>query len=155
MREVYKGLWVGDDSDVEKAQEKNWAILHCTKDGPHSHRSILGYTAQAAPKGEEYLTAKRGRELYLNLIDPETDKLISDEAVNAGIKFVREHLEKGDHVLVHCNQGNSRAPSIALLVLHSLGKIPAVNAMNLFRKIYPNFAPSNGMKTFVRKRLRA
>jgi predicted protein tyrosine phosphatase len=153
MKEVYKGLWVGDDGDVDKAREKNWIILHCCKDGDYSHRSLLKYETQAAPKGDEYLVAKRGREMYLNLIDPETDKLVSSEAVDAGIKFARDHLEKGDHVLVHCNQGNSRGPSVAMLLLYELGKLPSRSAFSSFRRLYPMYAPSNGMKIFVRKRL--
>lgn len=153
MKELIRGLWVGDDSDVDKAREKNWAIVHCAKDGPHSHRSELKYEGQAAPKGTEYLVAKRGRELYLNLIDPPTDKLVSGEAIDEAIKFAREHLEKHDHVLLHCNQGNSRAPSIALLLLHSLGKLPTSRAIGTFKKLYPKYQPSDGLKSFVEKRL--
>lgn len=153
MKELTRGLWLGDSSDVDKAREKGWSILHCLKDGEHSHRSLLKYTSQAAPSGPEYLVAKRGSEMYLNLIDPPTDKLVSGEAVDAGINFAREQLEKGNHVLLHCAQGKSRAPSIALLLLHSLGKLPTSRAIGTFKKLYPKYEPSEGLKSFVRKRL--
>lgn len=153
MREVYKGLWIGDDSDVEKAREKNYSIVHACKNGPHSHRSLLDYSSQSAPHNSEYLTAKRNKELYLNMVDADSDKFIPTEMVDDAIKFIREHLEKSEHVLIHCNRGESRSAGLGLLVMYELGKLPKSRAIGTFKKLYPKYQPSDGLKSFVEKRL--
>lgn len=153
MKEIYRGLWIGDDSDVDKAREKNWAIVHACKNGDHSHRSLLNYDSAAAPHNSEYLTAKRGKELYLNMVDSDSDKFIPTEMVDEAIKFIREHLEKSEHVLVHCNRGESRSAGIGLLTLYELGKLPKNRAISTFKKLYSKYAPSKGVESFIRKRV--
>lgn len=155
MKEILKGLWIGDDSDVDKAREKNWNIVHACKSGPNSHRSLLGYDTQGAPHNSEYLTAKRNKELYLNMVDSDSDKFIPTEMVDEAIKFIRERLEKSEHVLIHCNRGESRSAGLGLLVMYELGKLPKSRAISTYKKLYPKYAPSKGVESFIRKRLSA
>lgn len=154
MKEVYKGLWVGADKDVPKAKEKGMAIVHAAKDGDFSHRSLLKYTAPGAPKDKEYLSAKRTDNLYLNLVDTDNPNFVPDELVNTALDFIAEELPKKP-VLIHCNKGQSRGPTIAFLYLYKHGKLPYeyYNAVRTFRQLYPDYEPSVGLRMYARNKI--
>ena len=152
MKEVYKGLYVGSEDDVPKAEDRGYAILSCCKDGKHSHRGLLGYESMGAPKGPEYLFARRKDHLFLNLIDGDNPDYVPDKLVNEALAFITEQLDKGKSVLVHCVEGKSRGPSIALLWLGLNGKI---SSLRLFRLLYPDYDPSPGIKLYTKARLAA
>ena len=110
MREVYKNLWVGDENDVARAREKGYAIVSACKDGISSHRQLLGYTSMGAPKGPEYLVARRKDHLFLNLIDGDRADYVPDKVIDEALSFISEHLDKGKSVLVHCCRRNQPRP---------------------------------------------
>jgi hypothetical protein len=145
-------LFVGDDKDDEKAQEKGFAVLCCCKDGPHSHRQMLGYTSLGAPRNKDYYFIERGKRMALNLIDADDPSFIPEEVVNAGLKFIDKQLQAGNKVLVHCNAGHSRSTTLALLYLRSIGEMPYGfrGAEKVFRSMYPNYDPGEGMRHYAR-----
>lgn len=153
MQEIIKHLYVGNDDDYIRAKARDFYILSCCKEGEHGHRSILKYETPAAPHNEDYYFVKRGKHLALNLIDSHDPNFISDEAVNEGIKFISEHIND-DNVLVHCNQGNSRAPSVIMLYLKSINELPARyrEAFKILKTIYYKFDPGMGIESYVKKR---
>lgn len=153
MENIIRGIYVGSDKDVAEAERRGYAILACCKDGINSHRSVLGYTTMAAPKGKDYLFVRKGDLMALNLIDVENPHLIPTEVIEAGIKFVREMAEKKKTVLIHCNAGRSRSSTICLLYLRSIGEFPQpINrAMKMFKTIYEPFSPSHGMEVKLRE----
>jgi len=72
MIEVYLNLFVGDQSDYEinVATQEGWAVVHACKE-PY-HRQALGYRVRGAPKDHpEYLVARRGNRLILNIVEDE------------------------------------------------------------------------------------
>lgn len=155
MKEVYKGLYVGDEDDVPKARERGYALVSACKDGKVSHRQLLGYTGMGAPKGDDYLVARRTNHLCLNLIDGDNPEYVPDQVLDAASSFITEKLDKGESVLVHCVEGKSRAPSLAFLWLVQNGKLP-VNynaAARQFQKIYPDYDPGDGIRLAVKKRI--
>lgn len=156
MKEVFKNLYVGPEEDVPKAREKNMAVVHSCKEGPYSHRSLLKYEERSAPKGPEYLVAKRGNELYLNLVDSDDPNFIPDAAINSALVFIKDHLNKNQPVFIHCNYGKSRSPSLAFLYLYSIGKLPREyhNALRTFKTLYPDYDPALGMALYAKKRIR-
>ncbi len=52
--------------------------------------------------------------------------------------------------MVHCNQGRSRSPTIAMLVLAKSLPAKFEDAEDAFREIYPDYDPANGMREFAR-----
>jgi hypothetical protein len=120
------------------------------------HRDLLGYKGLAAPKDHpEYLWARRGKRLYLNLIDSPEPKYVNPAMIDFTLRFIAERLaaltpESPEQVLIHCNQGRSRAPTIAML--HLAPQLPEnfEEAEAAFREIYPDYEPSEGMRGFAR-----
>lgn len=153
MIEIMTNLFIGDQSDYENnvAGNEGWFIIHACKE-PY-HRKALGYTGKGAPKGHpEYLVAKRGDRLILNLIDPDDPEYIPKEIIDAALDFIKEGLQLGKKVLVHCNQGESRSPCIGLLYMAMNGLIPNKNfleAEHAFQLIYQDYQPSKGMRRFL------
>lgn len=145
MIEVLHNLFVGSLQDEATARASGWSTLHCAKDP--CHRAAVGYSGRALPKDHpEYLYARRGTDLYLNMVDARDPAYISHELVQTGLDFLSDAVKRGP-VLVHCNEGHSRAPGIALLWLLQNGHI---NSEHQFQKLYPDYAPNEGVHRYVR-----
>lgn len=154
MREVYPGLYVGSQVDYEGQVrgESGWAVVHACKE-PY-HRQALGYRGRGAPKDHpEYLIARRGSRLILKLIDAPDPAYIPKEIIDAALAFIHENLQAGRRVLVHCNLGESRSPSMALLYLVSHSQRLPVGSLSeaeqVFRDVYPFYNPGRGMRGFM------
>ena len=74
------------------------------------------------------------------------------EIIDAALSFIQQGLKNAHNVLVHCNLGESRSPSIGLLYLaiHT-DKLPKdfAAAEQDYRKIYPFYNPGSGMRGFM------
>ena len=151
MQEIIKNLFLGNDIDHETAAEKGWPILVAAKDGPHGHRTELKYTGRSAPKGDEFYYVDRGNVRHLNLIDPDTAALIPKQVINAALEFIKKYQEEDVQILVHCNQGHSRGPSIILGYLRTIGEMPNgfLQSEKKFKTIYPPYDPKQGIQSFI------
>jgi len=154
MIEVMEDLFVGDDEDYKSHVRgcPGWRVVHACKE-PY-HRNALGYSGRGAPKHHpEYLIAIRDDQLILNLVDAPNPAFFSTEIFDAALKFIRENLQEGFKVLVHCNEGHSRGPGIALLYLAAIAKVISVDsyesAEGEFRRLYPGYSPSRGVRGFL------
>lgn len=155
MKQIYTNLYIGGDEDYEKVKDKeDWFVVRAAKEGSGGHRDTLQYKERAAPKDSNYYFVERPRKLILNLVDPPHESMVPPQVVDKALEFTRQHLEQKEKVLIACNQGFSRAPSLGLLMLYELGKLPTRSAFSTFRKLYPPYAPSSGMKSFIRQRLK-
>ena len=145
-------LFVGDDNDDQEAAKKNFAIVTAAKDGPYGHRAALRYTTMGAPKGDNYYHATRGKRMVLNLLDVDNPDFIPEQVIFPALKWINKHLKAGDKVLVHCNAGHSRGPSIGLMFLRTIGEMPGgfLTSEKVFRALYPKYDPGIGMRTFSR-----
>jgi predicted protein tyrosine phosphatase len=156
MIEVYPNLFVGDEIDYELnvIGQEGWAVVHACKE-PY-HRQALGYRGREAPERHpERLVARRGYRLILNMVDARDPELFPKEMIDAALDFIYEALAKGLKVLVHCNRGDSRSPSIALLYMAArLGELPTESleaAEEKFRTLYPNYNPKPGIYEHLRQ----
>lgn len=160
MIEVHQNLFVGNlrDYDFEVSRQDGWAVVHACKE-PY-HRQFLGYSGRGAPKGDEYYLAQRGDRLALNIVDaPDPAFFSKDEMIIPALDFIDDALSRGLKVLVHCNQGESRGPSIALLYMAArLGALPSESleaAEEKFRSIYPLYSPKVGLREHLRQNWRS
>lgn len=154
MIEVYPRLYIGAEIDYEMTvcNQDDWWVVHACKE-PY-HRQLLGYRGRGAPKDHpEYLVAKRGKRMYLNLVDADDPAFIPKEAIDAGLEWIDNAFKSGECVLVHCNQGESRSPAIGLLYLAShTGALPCSSlyeAEASFRQLYPLYKPKRGIRGFL------
>lgn len=156
MIEILTNLYIGNQDDYEqnvKFQER-WAIVQACKE-PY-HRQALGYKGRAADKNHpEYLIAKRGNRLILNLVDVDNPDYISKEIIDNALCFIQENLMKNLKVLVHCNKGQSRSASIGFLYLAKYTDIiksdDFIAAEKEYHNLYPLYNPAIGIKTFIQR----
>ncbi len=157
MHEVARQLWVGSQADFEAldVHGTEWGVVHAARDP--WHRQLLGYTGRGAPPDHpEYLFARRGNRLYLNLVDAQDPKYISRKAVDEAMRFIEEQLTEcrvaadARGVLVHCNQGGSRGPTLGMLYLATFLPEDFVAAEAEFRKVC-TYLPNPGMREFARE----
>jgi hypothetical protein len=167
--EVTPGLFVcGDDEAAPFIRGKDfprfcldpaWAgisVLSAAKDP--WHRQMVGYKTKSAPEGPERLFARRGNHMALNLIDvrqlgPGGHAYAPAEVFRVAFEFISERMASGDHVLVHCNKGESRSPTIALLWMLQNDLLSPDAPLPMFEQLYRNFLPSEGMKAYIREQL--
>ena len=154
MIEIYPNLYIGDEHAYESTvrHEPGWCVVHACKE-PY-HRQALGYTGRAAPKDHpEYLIARRGNRLILNLVDAPDPAYIQQDIVDTALEFIDAGLKAGNRVLVHCNEGCSRSPGIGLLYLAKYtDRLPGGDlllAEEVFRSIYPPYNPKRGMRGYM------
>lgn len=132
---------------------RDWYIVHAARDP--WHRQAVGYTGRDAPKGErEHLIAMRDGELFLNIIDASTaEEDIQAEIFTEALALIAKHIRRRN-VLVHCNDGKSRAPTLALLYFgltrSEYDALSFDDAIAKFRRVYPAYAPGAGMEAFAR-----
>jgi predicted protein tyrosine phosphatase len=152
MIEVMNNLFVGTQQDFEGSVKGNaeWAVVQACKE-PY-HREALGYTGRSASLTHpEYLVALRENRLILNMIDADDPKFIAKEMIDSALSFIVEKMDTGGKVLVHCSQGRSRAPSIAMVYMSTIGKLPKNSftaAEMQFKKIYRTYEPAIGVRQF-------
>ena len=125
MEKVLNGMWVGGDTDYNKIKDRpEFYALRCCKDGPGGHKETLGYNTRSAPKGPDYLAVVSGRRMALNYIDNDDPNYIPEEMIKKGLRYIDEQLKAGHKILVACNAGHSRGPTMAMLYMRSIGELP-------------------------------
>ena len=124
------------------------AVIHGCKNP--CHLRAVGYTGSLPKDHPEYLMARRGDDLYLNIVDAPIP-IFRREIFVAALDFLDEHA--GSRTIVHCNNGLSRAPSTACLWLAKRAKvIPQeswLDAKAAFLTRMPSFKPGLGIDTFL------
>ena len=164
--QVYDGLFVGSQYDIYKFAG---SVLHCAKspwfDQAAANIRLLEKLGDprgvlAAPLYPSLLNGNviqvEYNEMALNMVDSESPKYFGDEMVNAGLQFISDRMAEGDPVLVHCNVGVSRSPSMAFLWMFEHGFLDDdyETACEDFQDLYPDWFPGAGIKGYLDKRCR-
>ena len=163
MIEVAEKLWVGAQHDFEALsdlEQQRWGVVHAAKE-PY-HRQLLGYTTRGAPKDDpEYLFAERRNRFYMNLVDVEDKAFVRKELIDAPLVFLDRQTQvaghqdgqpfEGRNLLIHCNKGGSRAPTLAMLYLAPKLGPNFEEAEEAFREMYPAYAPAKGVRDFAQE----
>ena len=156
MEQIIRGLYLGSDKDVPTAKYRGYARLCMCKDGDDGHRAMLGYTTLGAPEGPEYLEARKGDVMAVNILDLDDPTMIPDETIDLGMRFIKEMQDKRRILLVHCNAGHSRSATTVFMYLRATGEMPDsfITAERKFRTLYPEYEPGIGMRAHARERWR-
>lgn len=149
MFRVHDRLYVGGDTSCGIGIEDS-AVVHACKSP--CHQRAVGYRGSLPNDHPNYLVLRRGHDLFLNLVDPPVP-LFKIPSFIEFMSFAQEYWGKGSSLLIHCNQGESRAPSLALLFLAKhLKVIPAASfaaAQAAFVGLYPTYRPGMGLQRFL------
>lgn len=151
MEEVYEGLYVGAEGSCARVGGE-FAVVHACKHP--CHQRGVGYSGDLDPDHPEYLVADRDTDLYLNLVDMprKLDHGYTEPIVSSALEFVDDHISDRP-VLIHCNEGLSRSPSLAMLYLAK--RVGAVSDRSYqdakadFSELYPAYSPGRGIHLYL------
>lgn len=155
MVNLYKNLYLGDIDDLHSIGLDNddWAFVHATQT---VHYNIFGWEkVYNSPEKlhKDYLYYEEGNRLSLNWFDGpaifyEPGGL---EVFKEALNFIDKWISKRN-VLVHCDQGVSRSPTLALTYLAKrtdrLSDSSFKEAKEEFKEIYPDYFPG-GIEDYV------
>lgn len=153
MFEIYTDnhtLWIGSGTDCCPGNE-GMAVVHANKSP--CHQRALKYKGSLPSIHPNYLYLRNDLDLFLNMIDPPTP-LFKVKTFTVTMAFLKEQLSERD-VLVHCNNGRSRAPSLVLVYMSKYGLntehpiTDAQMAIGAFPNYYPDYEPGAGIQTFL------
>lgn len=140
MKEIIQNLFVGDITDCNK---ENYAIIHACKHPCFLNALNLRRVQKEHPN---YLFYQRDNHLYLNMVDWSNgmpNREMTLKILDETIKFINERI-KDKKILVHCNEGTSRAPLICAYYLKNKN-ILSEDFLEKFKEIYmPEFNLSQG-----------
>jgi hypothetical protein len=149
MIEVHTRLNVGNIESC-RAGLPGFAVVHACKSP--CHQKAVGYHGSLPSHHPNYLWLEQPQNLYLNLIDPPVP-LFKIESFRCFLAFATAQYKEGATLLIHCNQGESRAPSLALLFLAKrIQAIPTgsfLEAKEAFSMLYPAYLPGRGIEQFL------
>jgi len=145
--QVHKAVYIGDLEGLVFTNKKDWAIIHASQ---KFHYKLFGwdYKNNKPPKTHPcYLKYKEEHEISLNLVDggPHLYEWFGVEGFKELLDFIDHNINLNRKIFIHCDKGESRSPSIALLYLAkrvgALNKNSYLEACSEFTKIYPKYNP--------------
>lgn len=146
MIEIAPGVNIGSKKDLRKA--KGLSILSACQT---IHYQKLGWTRRTVdPTSHLYLENRGEKFLTLNWVDAAAKyyTLGGPESFSNALTWISDN----NPCLVHCDQGESRAPTLGLLYLAKrIGSIDDASfeaARHDFLKVYPNYRPG-GISDYV------
>ena len=92
MIEVFKNLYVGDETNCFHEIKEDWAVIHACKSPCHQRK--VGYRGSLPQNHPEYLISEKESHLYLNIVDmpkPLSPKY-TDPMINRAIQFIEQNL---------------------------------------------------------------
>lgn len=146
------GLYIGNNSDCFWDDRSGWSVVHACKHPCHCY--AVGYKGDLYSTHPSYLIFRRESHLVLNLVDMDhlNDRFMRP-IIMAFYSFMDEM--EGQKILIHCNRGESRAPSLAILYLAKRKKIIPDDSFDTakqsFKKVYPLYNPGRGFTKYLQQ----
>ena len=149
MFQVHPNLFIGSESECFFNHSDDWAVIHACKSP--CHQRAVGYEGSLPSTHPNYLTYEVGNHLFLNMIDP-NEPLFMPPLFVASLDFIEKHISKRK-VLIHCNEGLSRSPSLALIYLAKRAGVINKKSYGLavkdFIKLFPSYRPGRGIALYL------
>ena len=149
MQKVHKRILVANEMSCRNG-DAEMAVVHACKSP--CHQQAVGYKGSLSKDHPNYLCLRHENDLFLNIIDPPVP-LFPNELFSTFLPFAREMWDSGKTLLIHCNQGESRAPSLALIFLakhlRSVSNDSYASARSDFIKIFPRYLPGRGIEKYL------
>jgi protein-tyrosine phosphatase len=91
----------------------------------------------------------------LNIVDADNPSFFAKSMINQALNFIEQQYSDGLNVLVHCNQGESRGPLIALIYMAARLQILPNESLEAaeqsFRNLYPYYNPKPGIRGHIKQ----
>ncbi len=149
MMEISERIIIGSQLD-HRIGDDEWAIVHACKSP--CHQDAVGYRGNLTNTHPNYLVLEEPNDLYLNMIDP-PGPLFMPPLFTSFLEFAPQQWEQGKKILIHCNQGESRAPSLGLLFLakykNEISDKSYEEARAEFQDLYPLYQPGQGIQIYL------
>jgi len=152
MIEISENLFIGSDSDCFIDNKDDWAVIHACKSP--CHQKAVGYKGNLNKGHRNYLILEKENHLYLNMVDMEKplSHVFTKPIMNVALDFIDKNI-CAKKVLIHCNAGLSRSPSLALLFLakrkNKINNENYQSAKGEFIKLFPAYQPGNGIDIYL------
>lgn len=150
MIEVQNGLFIGAERDCRRGDQSQ-AVVHACKNP--CHVNAVGYRGSLSSSHPNYLFFESDNDLVLNMIDPPVP-LFRPEIYAAFLRFSQRQYGESRPLLVHCNQGESRAPSLVLVymakVSQTINDASYESARIDFQKVFYGYQPGTGIQMYLR-----
>ena len=147
MKQVADGLYVGTVRDVLPDAASEWSLVSTTQT---IHYQLLGWDRKFNKPVRDhpnYIVLELEHHLSLNWVDggPHLYEWSGPATFNHVLDFIDQEFSEGRNVLVRCDQGHSRSPSIALLYMSKRMKLLPIDsflsAREAFETVYPDYRP--------------
>jgi len=154
MFRVHHNLLIGSEGDCPFASSGRFAgeglaVVHACKSP--CHQKAVGYRGSLRHDHPHYLVLEARNDMFLNMIDPHVP-LFMPPLFERSLDFIEEHISTRE-VLIHCNLGESRSPSLALLYLAKRAKVLSDDsygaAMKQFLSVFPHYQPGLGIQLYL------
>lgn len=156
MKQLTENIFVGTINDYYGISVNGWAVVHACKDP--SHKELVGYTGNLNPSHPNYSLKESGDRLALNIVDIDFFSENYEEhhanMLKYTLDFINRKIKEGKKVLIHCNLGESRSPSIAMLYLASIGTFDYKSFEETeteFKNLYSSYNPKKNIRENVRR----
>ncbi len=152
MIEICKNVFIASQNEDLNGMRGIDSLCLCAKT---FHQRVVGYKGNLDKLHAEYLIAERQDEnlIAFNLIDAPKVEYIPKVIIDKALEFVEKELDKGEKVVVVCNQGRSRSACIGLMHMLKTKKIKGckdfAEVEEKYKRIYPMYDPSLGMRTYA------
>ena len=146
-------LYVGGILDFRQLRE-GWAAVHACQT---IHYKRFGWSIHNRPPKDHphYLMHESGQRMTLNWVDGGAHlyEWFGWEGMIRVLDFIDRQIKAGLNVLVHCDDGFSRSPTVALMYAAKRAKIISSlsyeQAKKDFLELYPKYSPG-GIGDFVK-----
>lgn len=155
MKEIRNGLFIGSQEDLNNLDDDHdFSLCLAAKT---FHQITLGYKGNINKDHPNYLIFEEPEfnRISLNLIDAPDVKYIPEVIINACLRFINKEIEKGNKVLVCCNQGRSRSASVGLMYMlindkHIFKDCSSIqDVFDVYKAIYEQYEPNKGMLDYT------
>lgn len=160
IQQVFDRIHIADMEGcrVQDTTGKARTKIHACKSP--CHQQAVGYTGSLRDDHPHYLHFTVHDQylgenaLYLNIIDPHIP-LFKQESFEIFLKYMQAAYDDGQDIVIHCNQGRSRAPTLVLLFaakrLEQITDESFDAARAEFEEIYEDYAPGKGIETWMQR----
>ena len=155
MIEVAPNISIGTSDEARRIYRKEeWRLVNVAKT---IHLELHGWL-RADKYSPYYVLHEEAQWISVNWVDADRPNFFNYQnngvsVVKQVLVFIEKGLRENKKILISCDQGQSRSPSVALLylakVLHTIPDKSFAEAAQEFVKIYPRYQPASGISGFL------